>query len=168
MDRTPASPRLSSRERVRLALAAHGLEDVPTREFAESTATALEAAAAIGTTVERIVKSLVFAAGDQPVLVLASGPNRVDLAKLAALVGAPLRRANAEQVREWTGFAIGGVAPVGHAQHLSTYLDEDLLQYEQVWAAAGTPNAVFAIDPNVLVRITAAKVAPLAEGTRAR
>lgn len=163
MDRTPTSPRSSSQERVRAALAAHGLSDVPMREFAESTATAIDAAAAIGTTVERIVKSLVFAAGDQPVLVLASGPNRVDLTKLAALVGAPLRRANADQVRAWTSFAIGGVPPVGHSQQLRTYLDEDLLRYDQVWAAAGTPNAVFAIDPRVLVRISGARVAQLAE-----
>jgi prolyl-tRNA editing enzyme YbaK/EbsC (Cys-tRNA(Pro) deacylase) len=163
MDRTPTSPRLSSRDRVQAALAAHGLADVPMREFGESTATAVDAAAAIGTTVERIVKSLVFAARDRPVLVLASGPNRVDLTKLAALVGAPLRRANADQVRTWTGFAIGGVPPVGHSEQLSTYLDEDLLRYEQVWAAAGTPNAVFAIDPKVLVRITGARVAQLAE-----
>jgi prolyl-tRNA editing enzyme YbaK/EbsC (Cys-tRNA(Pro) deacylase) len=163
MDRTPTSPRLSSHERVRAALAAHGLDDLPMREFAESTATALDAAAAIGTTVERIVKSLVFAAGEQPVLVLASGPNRVDLTKLAALVGAPLRRASADQVRTWTGFAIGGVPPVGHIQRLQTYLDRDLLQYAEVWAAAGTPNTVFAIDPRLLVRITAAQVAQLAE-----
>lgn len=168
MDRTPTSPRLSSQERVRAALAAHGLNDVPMREFAESTATAIDAAAAIGTTVERIVKSLVFATGEQPVLVLASGTNRVDLTKLAALVGAPLRRANADQVRTWTGYAIGGVPPVGHIQPLSTYLDEDLLRYEQVWAAAGTPNAVFAIDPNVLARITGSRVAQLAEMPKPR
>ena len=147
---------------MRAALAAHGLDAVPVREFAESTATAVDAAAAIGTTVERIVKSLVFAAGEQPVLVLASGPNRVDLTKLAELVGGPLRRASADQVRTWTGFAIGGVPPVGHSQKLSTYLDEDLLRYEEVWAAAGTPNAVFAIDPSVLARITGARIARLA------
>jgi len=163
MDRTPSVSRLSSQERVRAALAAYGFGDVPIREFAESTATALEAAAAIGTTVERIVKSLIFAAGDQPVLVLASGPNRVDLEKVGKLVGAKLRRATADEVRGWTGFAIGGVPPVGHTQRVNTFLDEDLLRYDVVWAAAGTPNAVFAIQPNELVRITDAQVAEVAQ-----
>jgi prolyl-tRNA editing enzyme YbaK/EbsC (Cys-tRNA(Pro) deacylase) len=165
MDRSPTSSRSSSRERVLAALAAEGLSEVPLREFAESTATAVDAAAAIGTTVERIVKSLVFAAGDQPVMVLASGPNRVDTTKLADLVGQPIRRANADQVREWTGFAIGGVPPLGHATRLETYVDQDLLQFDVVWAAAGTPNAVFAIDPNVLVRITGARVVEVAQAT---
>jgi prolyl-tRNA editing enzyme YbaK/EbsC (Cys-tRNA(Pro) deacylase) len=165
MDRSPTSSRSSSRERVLAALAAEGLSEVPLREFAESTATAVDAAAAIGTTVERIVKSLVFAAGDQPVMVLASGPNRVDTTKLADLVGQPIRRANADQVRQWTGFAIGGVPPLGHATRLETYVDQDLLQFDVVWAAAGTPNAVFAIDPNVLVRITGARVVEVAQAT---
>ena len=163
MDSTPASARLSSRERVRAALAVHGLADAPVREFSESTATAVDAATAIGTTVERIVKSLVFVAGEQPVLVLASGPNRVDTDKLARLVGQPIRRANADQVRTWTGFAIGGVPPLGHSQSLTTFLDQDLLGYDEVWAAAGTPNAVFAIHPNELVRVAQAQVADVAE-----
>jgi prolyl-tRNA editing enzyme YbaK/EbsC (Cys-tRNA(Pro) deacylase) len=162
-DRTPTSSRASSRERVRAALAVHGLADVPLREFAESTATAVDAAAAIGTSVERIVKSLVFAAGEQPVLVLASGPNRVDTAKLSELLGAPIARANADQVRAWTGFAIGGVPPLGHATPVQTLMDQDLLQFDLVWAAAGTPNAVFAIDPSVLVRITGAQVVEVAQ-----
>lgn len=124
------------------------------REFSESTATAAAAAAAIGVRVEQIVKSLVFMAGEQPILVLASGPNRVDVHKVGALAGQPITRANADQVRQFTGFAIGGVPPVGHAQRLATYVDRDLLQYEEVWAAAGTPNRVFAIAPTDLVRIT--------------
>ena len=144
---------LSSIERVRASLAEHGLDHLTVREFAASTATASDAAAAIGTTVGRIVKSLVFMAADQAVLVLASGPNRVDVAKVSQLLGTPITRANADQVRALTGFAIGGVPPVGHAQRLTTLVDRDLLQYDEVWAAAGTPNAVFAIAPTDLVRI---------------
>jgi prolyl-tRNA editing enzyme YbaK/EbsC (Cys-tRNA(Pro) deacylase) len=149
------SPRvtLSSLERVRASLAQFGLDHLTVREFAESTATASDAAAAIGTTVGRIVKSLVFMAGDQPVLVLVSGPNRVDIARVGQLLGKPITRANADQVRTLTGFAIGGVPPVGHAQRLITLVDHDLLQYDEVWAAAGTPNAVFAISPTDLVRV---------------
>jgi prolyl-tRNA editing enzyme YbaK/EbsC (Cys-tRNA(Pro) deacylase) len=144
---------LGSIERVRASLAERGLDHLTVREFAASTATASDAAAAIGTTVGRIVKSLVFMAADQPVLVLASSPNRVDVAKVSQLLGKPITRANADQVRALTGFAIGGVPPVGHAQRLTTLVDRDLLQYDQVWAAAGTPNAVFAIAPTDLVRI---------------
>jgi Cys-tRNA(Pro) deacylase len=132
------------------------------REFAESTATAQEAAEAIGTSVERIVKSLVFATSDgRPLLALVSGANRVDLSRLAAVVGQPVGRANASQVRQATGFAIGGVPPVGHDSSLSVYVDADLLQYDQVWAAAGTPNSVFSIAPDDLVRIASGQVVPL-------
>jgi prolyl-tRNA editing enzyme YbaK/EbsC (Cys-tRNA(Pro) deacylase) len=141
-------------ERVRAALATHGLEHLTLREFAESTATAADAAAAIGTTVGRIVKSLVFMAGDQPVLVLTSGPNRVDTNKVSAALGKPIVRATADQVRQLTGFAIGGVPPIGHTQPLTTLVDRDLLQYDEVWAAAGTPNMVFSISPVDLVRIS--------------
>ena len=153
----------SSLARVTAALATHGLEDVQVREFDERTATAVDAAAAIGTSVERIVKSLVFMAGDQPIMVLASGPNRVDVDKVARLVGQPITRARADQVRDLTGFAIGGVPPVGHRQPLATYVDRDLLQYDAVWAAAGTPNAVFRIPPADLVRITNGVVEDLAQ-----
>ena len=135
------------------------------KDFAESTATAVDAAAAIGTTVGRIVKSLVFMAGDRAILVLAAGPNRVDVAKVARLVGQPIRRANADQVRQWTGYAIGGVPPIGHAAPLETLVDQDLLDYDIVWAAAGTPNTVFAIDPAELVRITGAHVADVAQAS---
>ncbi len=145
---------LGSVERVRATLAAAGLADVPVREYAARTATASDAAASIGTTVGRIVKSLVFMAGAQPVLVLASGPNRVDVDKVGRLLGQPITRASADQVRALTGFAIGGVPPVGHTQPLATYIDRHLLQYDEVWAAAGTPNAVFSIAPDDLVRIT--------------
>ena len=152
----------SSTDRVRAVLAAHGVSDARLKEFAESTATAVDAAAAIGTSVGRIVKSLVFMAGDRPILVLTSGPNRVDLEKLAGLVGQPISRANPDQVRQHTGFAIGGVPPVGHTRRLTTYVDRALLQYDEVWAAAGTPNAVFPIEPRELMRITDGRVADVA------
>jgi prolyl-tRNA editing enzyme YbaK/EbsC (Cys-tRNA(Pro) deacylase) len=153
-----ATARPSSLERVRAALAAHGLGGLAVREFSESTATAAAAAAAIGIQVEQIVKSLVFMAGEQPILVLASGPNRVDVHKLGVLTGEPITRASADQVRQHTGFAVGGVPPIGHAQPLATYIDRDLLEYDEVWAAAGTPNTVFAITPPDLVRITGGTV----------
>ena len=163
MDRTPT--RLSAVDRVRAALAANGISDVLIKEFPESTATAADAATAIGTTVGRIVKSLIFMAGDQPILVLASGPNRVDVEKLATLTGQKISRANADQVRQATGFAIGGVPPFGHPRSLLSLFDEDLLQYDEVWAAAGTPNSVFPLDPRELLRIAGAKVADVAVRT---
>jgi prolyl-tRNA editing enzyme YbaK/EbsC (Cys-tRNA(Pro) deacylase) len=131
-------------------------------EFAESTRTAEEAAAAVNSTLGQIVKSLVFLAGEQLVLALVSGTNRVDTEKLAAVSAGPIKRANADVVREATGFSIGGVPPVGHTTPLPTYLDRDLLQYQVVWAAAGTPNAVFPISPDELQRITSATVVDLA------
>ena len=147
--------------RVVEALRAAGVA-APVTEFAESTRTAQEAAAAVGATVGQIVKSLVFVAGDQPVLALVSGANRVDTHKLASAAGAPIRRADASIVREATGFAIGGVPPIGHATSLRTFLDADLRQYDLVWAAAGTPNAVFPITPAELERITQAQIVELA------
>jgi Cys-tRNA(Pro) deacylase len=132
------------------------------REFGESIATAEAAASAIGTSVERIVKSLVFATPDgQPVLALVSGANRVDVGRLSEVVGQPVGRANASMVRQATGFAIGGVPPVGFDEALPVYVDADLLQYDQVWAAAGTPNSVFAITPNDLVRVANGQVVAL-------
>ena len=132
------------------------------KEFSESTRTAEEAAAAVGTTVGQSVKSLVFLAGETPVLALVSGTNRADMSKLAAAAGGKVRRADADTVRSVTGYAIGGVPPLGHATPLRTFLDRDLLQYATVWAAAGTPNAVFAIAPGDLERITGADVIDLA------
>jgi Cys-tRNA(Pro) deacylase len=132
------------------------------REFAESTRTAEDAAAAIGTSVGQIVKSLVFMAGDEPMLALVSGRNRADVRKLSALTGTPITRADADMVRKATGYSIGGVPPIGHASDLTTYLDRDLLRYDVVWAAAGTPNAVFSISPQRLVEVAGAQVADLA------
>ena len=150
----------ASVRRVADALAQLGIQ-VEITEFAESTRTAEEAAAAVNSTVDQIVKSLVFLAGEQPVLAMVSGANRVDTAKLAQVAGGPISRANADLVRAATGFSIGGVPPVGHSTPLATFLDRDLLRYPLVWAAAGTPNAVFPIAPDELLRITEATVADL-------
>jgi prolyl-tRNA editing enzyme YbaK/EbsC (Cys-tRNA(Pro) deacylase) len=157
MDRTPT--RLTAKDRVRAALAAQGLGSAPVREFPEGTATAVDAANALSVPVGEIVKSLVFMAGDQAIIVLTSGPNRVDVNKVARLTGEKIARANADQVRQATGFAIGGVPPFGFPESLRTYCDPDLLQYDQVWAAAGTPTSVFAIAPKDLVRLTSAQIA---------
>jgi prolyl-tRNA editing enzyme YbaK/EbsC (Cys-tRNA(Pro) deacylase) len=129
-------------------------------ELPDSTRTAVEAAQAVGCQVGQIVKSLVFKSkrSEQPLLVIASGANRVDEKKIEALIGEPLGKADADFVRQRTGFAIGGVPPLGHAEKLQTYIDVDLLQYKKVWAAAGTPHAVFQLDPSDLARITGGQV----------
>ena len=132
------------------------------RAYAESTRTAEEAAAAVGANVGQIVKSLVFLADGRPILALVSGANRLDTAKLAQIAGAKITRADADTVREATGYAIGGVPPVGLATPLPVYCDRDLLQYAEVWAAAGTPHAVFSIAPETLARITSAQIVDLA------
>lgn len=153
-------------QRVADALAAAGVA-TGIVEFAESTRTAAEAAAAVGTTVGRIVKSLVFAAGDagdEPILVLVAGDNRLDTARLAAHLGRPVRRADADTVRAATGFAIGGVPPLGHARPLPVYIDRDLMAHDTVYAAAGTPNSVFPVAPVDLRRVTGGTVLDLAIG----
>lgn len=147
-------------ERVARALQAVGIE-VEIVEFAQSTRTAEEAAQAIGTEVGQIVKSLVFAADGEPLLALVSGSNRASLPLLASVVGAAIGRADAAMVRAATGYAIGGVPPVGLATIIPVLMDEDLLGYDVVYAAAGTPNSVFPIDPRALARITAARVVGL-------
>lgn len=128
-----------------------------------STRTAPEAAAAVGCQVGQIAKSLVFRAtsSDTPILVIASGANRVNEARLAELVGEPISKADAAFVRAHTGYAIGGVAPVGHPRPLRTFIDADLLTYAEIWAAAGTPNSVFALAPADLPRMTGGEVATL-------
>jgi len=150
--------------RVEAALLEAGVE-VDVRTFPQGTRTAEDAAAAIGVEVGQIVKSLVFALSDPPprhgVLALVSGSNRADERRLAQAFGSPVDRASADDVRAWTGFAIGGVPPVGHASPLQTVVDEDLLRYAVVWAAAGTPTDVFAITPDDLVRVTDGRVLPL-------
>ena len=130
-------------------------------EFPASTRTAEEAAAAVGASVGQIVKSLVFLAGDAPVLALVSGANQLDPARLAALTNARIGKADADAVRAATGYAIGGVPPLGFAAPIPTFIDRDLLQYDLVWAAAGTPRHVFAIAPAELLRVTAGVVSHL-------
>ena len=125
-----------------------------------STRTVVEAANVVGCQVAQIVKSLVFRAveSDRPILVIASGANRVNEGAIGALIGEPLGKANAEFVRRHTGYAIGGVPPVGHDSTIETFVDEDLLRYAEVWAAAGTPNSLFRVAPADLVQLTGGKV----------
>lgn len=146
--------------RVQAALQAHGL-DATIREFPTSTRTAAEAAASIGCTVAQIAKSLVFRGErtGRAVLVVASGANRVNEERLAGILEEPVGRADAAFVREKTGYAIGGVPPVAHAEPPIVVIDEDLLELEEIWAAAGTPNAVFRLTPAELVSVTAGRVA---------
>jgi prolyl-tRNA editing enzyme YbaK/EbsC (Cys-tRNA(Pro) deacylase) len=134
-------------------------------EFDASTRTAADAAAAIGCTVPQIAKSLVFRTVEsgRPVLVVASGINRVDVKLVATLVGERIGRADAEFVRAATGFAIGGVPPVGHATAPIVLIDESLLALEEIWAAGGTPNAVFKLTPESLVSLTGGRVAAMAQ-----
>ncbi len=146
-----------SAQKVHDAAAALGL-DITVREMPDSTRTAEKAAAAVGVTVGQIVKSLVFmgAASGKPYLLLVSGTNRVNEAGVAAHLGEALRRPDADAVRALTGFAIGGIPPFGHDTPLVTYIDGDLLQYDIVWAAAGTPKAVFSAAPGKLKDATKA------------
>ena len=149
--------------RVVEAARAAGLE-IEVREFPEGTRTAEDAARAIGVSVGQIVKSLVFTTDGRPVLCLVSGLNRVDGVRLAVITGASdVRRASADEVERATGFAIGGVPPLGHAHPLPIYCDRDLLAFDIVWAAAGTPRAVFSAQPLALVKACRATVADLKE-----
>jgi prolyl-tRNA editing enzyme YbaK/EbsC (Cys-tRNA(Pro) deacylase) len=134
-------------------------------EFSETTRTAADAAAAIGCDVGQIVKSLVFKTTDshQAVVVYTSGAHRVDEALIEAVVGEKLGKADAEFVRAVTGYAIGGVPPFGYAPVPHTYIDESLLAYETIWAAGGTPNAVFALKPAELVQHSHGKVMAVAK-----
>jgi prolyl-tRNA editing enzyme YbaK/EbsC (Cys-tRNA(Pro) deacylase) len=152
----------SSLNRVTAALAAAGLA-VDVRHFEQTTRTAQDAAAAIGVEVGQIVKSMIFAtAAGETVLVLTSGPNRVDERRVAALLGEPVSRPDADHVRAATGFAIGGVPPLGHPHELRTLIDEDLWAFAEVWAAAGTPHDVFAITPDALQAATSGRRAAVA------
>jgi prolyl-tRNA editing enzyme YbaK/EbsC (Cys-tRNA(Pro) deacylase) len=136
--------------------------DVEVRRFPEGTKTAEDAARAIGCEVGQIVKSLVFMADERPVLALTSGANRVDTSRLAVLAGAAtVRRASPEEARSATGFAVGGTPPFGHRERVHTFLDRDLLGYEEVWAAAGTPDAVFRTTPDELRRTAVAEAVDL-------
>jgi prolyl-tRNA editing enzyme YbaK/EbsC (Cys-tRNA(Pro) deacylase) len=158
MDDLPRAAR-----RVRDALLSLGL-DADIRRLADSTRTAPEAAAAVGCELGAIVKSLVMrgASSGAPLLVLVSGSNRADEALLAAAVGEAIERPDAGYVREVTGYSIGGIPPVGHPAPVRTLLDEDLLSFETVWAAAGHPHAVFPVAPAVLASATGAEITRLA------
>lgn len=128
---------------------------VEIKEFEQTTRSAQEAAEAIGCQLGQIVKSLCFSVNDQPIMALVSGVNQLDERKLATWCGVgrkKVKRASADAVKAATGFSIGGVPPFGHLTPMTIYVDEDLLQFETVWAAAGTPFAVFAIGPNELIR----------------
>lgn len=151
--------KLSGIDRVRLAATDLGLA-VEIVEMPGSTRTAEDAAAACGCAVGQIVKSLVFVGAEtrRPLLLLVSGANRVDETGVRAAIGEVLERPDATYVRTTTGFAIGGVAPIGHETPMVTYLDRDLLAFETVWAAAGSPKAVFAVQPARLVEATGATV----------
>jgi prolyl-tRNA editing enzyme YbaK/EbsC (Cys-tRNA(Pro) deacylase) len=154
-----SSPARSASGRVVEAFGQAGIA-IEVREHATPTRTVEEAAAACGCPIGAIVKSLVFATRDtgEPRLLLVSGANRVDEAAVAGEIGEALVRPDAKAVRAWTGFAIGGIPPLGHAAPLQTFLDRDLLPYPTVWAAAGTPTSVFSIIPGDLVRATGAAV----------
>ena len=150
----------SSAQRVQAALAAHGI-GLQVVEMPASTRSATEAAAAVGCDVAQIAKSLIFRSkqSDRPVLVVVCGVNRVDEGKVAALIGEAIGKADADFVRARTGFAIGGVPPIGHTEALTTLIDADLLAFDAIWAAAGTPNAVFRLHPSELLAITGGQVA---------
>ncbi len=149
----------SSARKVQEALDKHGVA-CRVVEMPQSTRTADDAARAVGCQVGQIVKSLVFRGkrSHQAILVATSGANRVNEKKIATLISEPLSKADADFVRAKTGFAIGGVPPVGHAQSIRIFIDEDLLQYNEIWGAAGTPRAVFKLTPQELQKITGGQV----------
>lgn len=167
MRATPFPPAI---QRVLEAAARKGV-DLDVRTFDASTHTAEDAAAQVGAELGQIVKSLVFVAPDgdglEPILCLVSGTNRVDLARLAAVTGEPdIRRATAREADDLTGFTIGGIPPIGHSRPLRVVMDPDLGRFPVVWAAAGTPTAVFPVAPATLRMLANAHVAPIAEEVR--
>jgi len=129
-------------------------------ELQSTTRTSADAAKAVGCQVEQIAKSIVFQGGQthKLILVIASGPNRVNEKKIAELISEPVGKADADYVRMKTGFVIGGVPPVGHIEKPEIFIDEDLLRYNEIWAAAGSPNAVFRLTPSDLIRMTGGRV----------
>lgn len=159
-------PNLSATERVVDAAARKGVE-LNVISFSQSTHTAADAARAVGAELGQIVKSLVFVApggdGPEPILVLVSGSNTVDMSQLAAVLSEPrIRRATADEARQLTGFPIGGIPPIGHRRPIRTVMDPDLGRFETVWASAGTPTAVFEVPPATLRSLANATVAPIA------
>jgi prolyl-tRNA editing enzyme YbaK/EbsC (Cys-tRNA(Pro) deacylase) len=165
--RVPEAPLPPAVQRVIDAAARKGVA-LDVHVYEESAHTAVEAAAAIGVEIGQIVKSLVFVAPDgdglEAVLCLVSGPNRVDMARLAAVLGEPdIRRATANEARELTGFTIGGIPPIGHGHAVRVIMDPDLGRFQVVWAAAGTPTAVFPVAPGTLRMLANANVVPICE-----
>ena len=152
-----------SARRIQAALAARGAP-FSVIELPTSARTAAEAAAALGCTIAQIAKSIVFRStlDDSPVLVVASGVNRIDERRVETLIARPIAKADAAYVRARTGFAIGGIPPLGHAIALPTLIDRDLLAHAEIWAAAGTPHAVFKLDPHSLVALTGGTLADVA------
>ena len=129
-------------------------------ELQSTTRTSSDAAQAVGCTVEQIAKSIVFKGKQtqKPILVIASGPNRVNEKRIEEFISESLGKANADFVRKHTGFVIGGVPPIGHLEKLEIFIDEDLLKYEEIWAAAGSPHAVFKLTPSELIQMTGGRV----------
>jgi len=152
----PLSP---SVQKVQDALKALGFPN-QVLELQSTTRTSAEAAQAVGCRVEQIAKSIIFQGKQthKPVLVIASGPNRVNEKRIEEFISESLGKANADFVRKHTGFAIGGVPPIGHLEKLEIFIDEDLLKYEEIWAAAGSPHAVFKLTPSALVQMTGGRV----------
>ena len=132
--------------------------DIEVQRYPDGTRTAADAAAAVGCKIDQIVKSLVFMADVRPILILCSGARRVDEEKLAEYIGTEIRIAGASEVRAATGYAIGGTPPLGHTVPLKTVVDPHLMEFEEIWAAAGTPDAVFPIKPKELVKATSGAV----------
>jgi prolyl-tRNA editing enzyme YbaK/EbsC (Cys-tRNA(Pro) deacylase) len=153
------SPLSPSSQKVQDLLISLGY-DCQVQESTTTTRTASDAAALVGCHVGQIVKSLIFKGSitSKPILVLTSGANRVNEHLLSTHAGEYILRADPEFVRATTGYAIGGVPPIGHLQPMETYLDEDLMQYPSIWAAAGTPNSLFRLTPGELQKMTAGKV----------
>ncbi len=155
----PLSP---SASKVQETLKALGFQN-QVIELEVTTRTSIEAAEAVGCRVGQIAKSILFRGTQtgRPILVIASGSNRIDEKKVERWISEPLSKGDATFVREKTGFVIGGVPPVGHPERIEIFIDEDLLQYGEIWAAAGTPNALFKLSPTDLVRMTGGRVIPV-------
>ena len=132
--------------------------DIEVQRYPDGTRTAADAAAAVGCKIDQIVKSLVFMADVRPILILCSGARRVDEEKLAEYIGTEIRIAGASEVRAATGYAIGGTPPLGHTVPLKTVVDPHLMEFEEIWAAAGTPDSVFPRQPKELVKATSGAV----------
>ena len=149
--------RTSAIDRFIIEAEASGL-DIEVQRYPDGTRTAADAAAAVGCKIDQIVKSLVFMADVRPILILCSGARRVDEEKLAEYIGTEIRIAGASEVRAATGYAIGGTPPLGHTVPLKTVVDPHLMEFEEIWAAAGTPDSVFPIKPKELVKATSGAV----------